>query len=319
MKKLVLIDGHHFMFRAFYAFYQMLDEKDPKNAIFGFASMLMTVLQKQKPDYLAFSFDKGRSFRHDEKEDYKGTRSECPEALKVQMPKIYEMVRIMGIPQYYVEGFEADDVLGSLAKQVSQKYEDTEVVIVSGDKDFLQLVDEKISIAVPQKGGVIRMFQSSDVEEFLGVLPKQVPDFKGIAGDSADNIKGVPGIGPKTAVELLKTFGSLENMYENLSEIKGGTRKKLEDHKETAFHSKYLATIVTTVPVDFHIDHIQFSGLHTDIVSFFKEMRFPSLEQRAQYFLDNSAFKEIFNSVDDIFGEKSEQKKAPKTEQLSLF
>ena len=321
MKKLVLIDGHHFMFRAFYAFYQMLDEDNPKNAIFGFASMLMTVLQKQKPDYLAFAFDKGKSFRHDEKEDYKGTRSACPEALKVQMPKIYDMVRLMGINQYYTEGYEADDVLGSIAHTVTQEHEDIEVTIVSGDKDLLQLVNEKISIAAPQKGGVLKIYDAAMVEADLGVHPHQVPDYKGIAGDSADNIKGVPGVGPKTAVNLLKEYENLEGIYANLENLKGAVKKKMEENKEEAFHSKYIATIVKTAPVDFHIEHLNFKGLSNDIVAFFHEYRFPSLQQRVQFFLEAGADAELNDMLDDVFGSDpaAQKKEPPKNEQLSLF
>ena len=314
MKKLVIIDGHNLIFRAFYGVAPLTDKQgNPTNAIYGFASMLFGILSVEKPDFLAMTFDAGKSFRHDKYPEYKGTRQKCPDDLRSQMSKIYDMVDIMKVPSFSLEGYEADDVIGTLAHQVVETKEDVLVHIVSGDKDLFQLVKERVVIAVPQRrGGAPLYYQHDEVLEKMGVTPDQVPDFKGLAGDSSDNIKGVEGIGPKGAVMLLTEFQNLEGVYENLSEIKGSAQKKLETHKESAFLSRELGTIITDVPVDYRLEDICYSGISDEILHFFQELNFQTLINRAQRFLKNQASGSSIKNNSDIL-------ESQKAEQMSLF
>ncbi|MBT4936316.1 hypothetical protein HON22_00190 [Candidatus Peregrinibacteria bacterium] len=314
MKKLVIIDGHNLIFRAFYGVAPLADKQgNPSNAIYGFASMLFGILALEKPDFLALTFDIGKSFRHETYPAYKGTRQKCPEELISQMPKIYNMVDIMKIPSFSVKGYEADDVIGTLAHKVVEKEDDILVHIISGDKDLFQLVKDRVVIAVPQRrGGAPIYYQHDEVVEKMGVTPDQVPDFKGLAGDSSDNIKGVEGIGPKGASKLLEEFQNLEGVYENLAHIKGSAQKKLETHKDSAFMSRELGTIVTDVPVNFSLDDLNYQGISEEILHFFQDLHFHTLIGRAQRFMKNAP------SVSDT-QEALQNKKPDPAEQMSLF
>jgi DNA polymerase-1 len=253
-RKLVLIDGHALLYRAFFAFPPTLvmDDGQLVNAAYGFTRILLSTMTELKPTHLAVSFDVGKTFRHEAFKEYKAHREKMPDELKSQEPIVQEILGDLNIPTYSMLGYEADDVIGTLSTQVV----DGHVVIVTGDRDMWQLVRPTISVFMPGTGQRLsRLMQRDEVKASLGVWPEQVSDYKGLAGDSSDNIPGVSGIGPKTAVGLLERFGTLEGVYEHLEEITGSVHDKLASDKQAAFDSKTLATIVTEVPITLDWDH----------------------------------------------------------------
>lgn len=254
MAKLVLIDGNAIMHRAYYAL-PPLTTKDgePINAVYGLVSMLLKIIADLKPTHLAVCFDrKEPTFRHIEFEDYQAHRPEMDKDLSSQFAKAKEVVSTFGIPIYERAGYEADDVIGTLANQAQKSME--EVVIVTGDKDILQLINGKIRVYLPIRGlSEGQLMDKKRVLEKLGVKPEQIPDYKALIGDPSDNYSGVKGIGPKTAERLLKKYGTLENIYKHLDEIDRRIAEKLEKDKKNAFLSQRLAQIVTDVDVNFDI------------------------------------------------------------------
>lgn len=259
-KTLYLVDGHAIAYRAYFAITAGQDtsrwvtpEGEPTAGTYGFASILLRLLENNHPDYLAVAFDIGKTFRNDLFPAYKGTRAKMPDDLRPQIDRMKELVDTLGVPRLEVEGYEADDVLGSTAKQMAAK--GCNVKIITGDRDLLQLVDDRIIVSLP--GG--KMSDSKDytpqiVKEFLGVMPEQVVDYKALVGDPSDNYPGVPGIGPKTAVTLLDTYGTLENIYANIDKLKGAVKTKIENNRESAFLSQNLARIRTDLPEYFQIE-----------------------------------------------------------------
>ncbi len=267
-RRLVLIDGHALLYRAFFSFPPSLTLPDGQmvNAAFGFTRMLLSTMAELKPTYLAVSFDVGKTFRHEEFADYKAHREKMPDELKSQEPIVQEILHDLNVPVYSMLNFEADDVIGTVAKQAAQEEEEVKVLIVTGDKDIWQLVEDKIHVYVP--GGGRRASVEVDeaaVIERLGVTPEQVPDYKGLAGDGSDNIPGVKGVGPKTAVKLLEKYGTVEQMYEQIEAdkerpVSAKILEKLLTDKQMALMSKELATIKTDVPVDFNIEACRLSS-----------------------------------------------------------
>ncbi|MCX8052166.1 MAG: DNA polymerase I [Armatimonadetes bacterium] len=248
-KKLIAIDGNSLLYRAFFAVrYLSTSEGQPTNAIFGLTSMLLKVLE-EKPDYIAVAFDTPRpTFRHEEFPDYKAQRKAIPEALLQQTEIARELVRAFNIPVVEVPGYEADDIIGAIAREAEKQ--GVETLIVTGDLDTLQLVNEHTKVMTTQKGvSDTIVYDAYAVKDRFGLAPKQMTDYKGLKGDPSDNIPGVPGIGEKTAIELLKQYGTLENLLEHISELpEGRVKKALEEHRELARLSKRLATIVTDLP-----------------------------------------------------------------------
>ncbi|MBI4549618.1 MAG: DNA polymerase I [Candidatus Omnitrophica bacterium] len=253
MSKIFLIDGNSFCYRAFYAIRQLSNSRgEPTNAIYGFVTMLRKMIKDEKPEGLAVSFDlAGPTFRHAIDSDYKAHRKPMPDDLVTQIPHIKEFVRAMRIPIYEKEGFEADDVLGTLARKLARAGH--EVYIVTGDKDMLQLVNDRVKVYNPSKEGLI--FDEGEVrKKFDGLGPDKVVDVMALAGDASDNIPGVPKIGPKTAVALIKQFGSLDNLYRGLAQVKSESQKQLLTENESmARRSHELAEIDCDVPVDFDL------------------------------------------------------------------
>jgi len=254
MKKLILIDGNAIIHRAFHALPPFkTTDGELVNAVYGFASILLTILNKEQPDYIAVAFDmKGPTFRHVEYKEYKATRVKAPDELYAQIPRIREVVRAFKIPIYEKEGYEADDVLGTLARQAEFNLKESGELytyIVTGDMDTMQLVSDKVRVlANTQKFSEPIVYDIAKVMGRFGLQPSQIADMKGLQGDNSDNLKGVPGIGPKTARTLLQKYGTIENIYKNLHEISGSVHDKLAAHENDAFQSKRLATIVTNVP-----------------------------------------------------------------------
>ena len=261
-KKLLLFDGHSIANRAFYGV-PLLTTKNGQytNAIFGFLNIMLSIVEKEKPDYLGVTFDLAApTFRHQFSEVYKGNRKGMPEELRAQMPLLKEVLKAMHIHILSKEGFEADDVLGTLAKAGEKS--GMQVTVVSGDRDLFQITSEQIQIKIPRTkktGTEIESFYAKDVEEAYGVTPTEFIDVKGLMGDASDNIKGVPGIGEKTAIKLIKEYGSIENLLEHVEEIK---QKKLKENLMTyaqdARDSKILATIVCNVPLEYEWQDFEF-------------------------------------------------------------
>jgi DNA polymerase-1 len=243
MKKLILVDVSAMYFRAFYAIRQLSNSKGmPTNALYGFISMTAKLLEKFQPEYLAFCFDrKDPSFRKELYDGYKANRSEMPEELKPQVPYIEKIAQAMGAPCFSIQGYEADDIIGMFAKFGVEQ--GLQVVIVSGDKDFAQLINEHVHMYEPMKD---TYYDPKEVKEKWGVEPDKFRDYLAITGDSSDNIPGVKGIGPKGAIKLMDEYGSLEGIYQNLDKIANkNLQTKLIEHKAEAFLSQKLVTIVT--------------------------------------------------------------------------
>jgi len=299
VKKLILIDGNAIVHRAFHAMPPLhTPEGTLVNAVYGFASMLLNLLNNEHPDYIAASFDlKGKTFRHDEYKEYKATRQAAPDGLYEQFPIIKNLVTTFKIPIYEIEGFEADDVLGTLAKQAENEAE-VFTYIVTGDMDTLQLITDKTFVMTPHKGfkeSVI--YDAQKVQEKYGLSPSQIIDMKGLQGDNSDNIKGVKGIGPKTAQTLLQKYQTLEKVYENLDEITGSTKDKLANDKDSAFLSKRLATIVTDVPMTLNLeDCIAHQYEQEEILNLFHQLGFQSLVGKLNRFNNHSQEKKIQDS-----------------------
>lgn len=256
-----MIDGHAIVFRAYYAFPPSLTtpEGEQINAVYGFASILLTVLRELKPTHAAVAFDLDKpTFRHIDYADYKAQRPEVDQELKDQLNRVREVVRILNIPIFEVEGFEADDVIGTLGTQaVRSKQGGVGVIIVTGDQDAMQLVNGQVKVYVPQRGKKpAKIYGEKEVIERYGLHPDQIVDYKALVGDVSDNIPGVKGVGPKTAVQLLKEFGTVERLYRNdklalesLASLSKSVVEKLADGYENAIRSKKLAEIVLDVPI----------------------------------------------------------------------
>lgn len=284
-EKVVLIDGNSIAYRAFFALPLLNNDKGVyTNAVYGFTTMLLKILEEDQPDHLLVAFDAGKTtFRHETYKEYKGGRQKTPSELSEQFPVLQELLDAFGVHYYKLENYEADDIIGTLATQAGDKGLD--VKVISGDKDMLQLVNEQVTVSLTKKGITnVDTYTPSFLLEKMEVRPDQIIDLKALMGDSSDNIPGVPGVGEKTAVKLLKQFETLENLYDHLDEVSGKKLKeKLETNKDNALMSQQLVTIERDAPIDVRIDDIGYEGYQTQKVStFFKELGFQSLLSRIQ-------------------------------------
>lgn len=283
-RTLALIDGNSLLYRAFFALPTSLTTSDGRvtNAVYGFTSMLLRLLREEKPDAVAVAFDlPGKTFRHTAYEDYKAHRPQTPDELISQMPLARRVLDALDIPVLDVEGFEADDVLGTLARRAAAAGDD--VIVVTGDRDAFQLVDEHVKVMTTRKGiSDIVVYDRQGVLDRYGVAPEQVADFIGLKGDSSDNIPGVPGVGEKTAADLLARFGSMNDLYERLDEVESvKLREKLMAAKDDALLSRHLATIDTDAPVDAEPDSFAVGGWDLERVEeVFRDLQFNSLLER---------------------------------------
>lgn len=286
-KKLLLIDGHSVIFRAFYALHAQLGTMRNSNglhtnALYGFHNMLENIMAKEEPTHALVAFDAGTTtFRHEYFDDYKGGRDSMPGELAEQMPYLKEMLAGFGLKYYELPDYEADDIIGTLAQQAVA--EDFEVVVITGDKDLTQLVTDNIRVDITLKGVTnVQEYTPENVEELMGVRADQVVDYKGLAGDSSDNIPGVTGVGDKTAVTLLKQYGTIENLYEHIDEMNKSKRKEnLIKEKDTALLSKKLAQIITDAPIEITVADLPYPGKNIEkLISFYKEMDFNSHLQK---------------------------------------
>jgi DNA polymerase-1 len=280
---LYLLDGHALAYRSFYALTRgdssafTTTQGEPTAGVFGFTSILLRLMEQDRPEYLAVTFDTGKTFRDDLFPEYKATRAKMPDELRSQIDRIRQLVDAFNIPRLEVEGYEADDVLGSVAtRMAAQGYG---VKIVTGDRDLLQLVTDRILVNLPGKTlADAKDYFPKDVLEYLGVRPDQVVDYKALVGDKSDNIPGVMGIGEKTAVSLLRTYDTLDNIYAHLDEIAEATRKKLIAGQQAAYLSRKLATIVTDLDISLDMDMARTS--HFDpgkVEAIFRQLEFRSL------------------------------------------
>ncbi|GAE34104.1 DNA polymerase I [Halalkalibacter akibai] len=280
MKKLVLIDGNSIAYRAFFALPLLNNEKGVyTNAVYGFTTMLLKIIEEEKPTHMLVAFDAGKTtFRHKTFDEYKGGRQKTPPELSEQFPLVRELLDAFNISRFELENYEADDIIGTLAKKAANK--DFDVKVFSGDKDLLQLVSDKVTVVLTKKGITnVEAYDEALIEEKYGITPNQIIDMKGLMGDSSDNIPGVPGVGEKTALKLLKEFGSVEKVLESIDQISGKKMKeKLEENREQALMSKELATIFLEVPFDTEIDDLSFGDYdQKKVVDFMKELEFTSL------------------------------------------
>lgn len=286
MEKVVLVDGNNLMFRSYYATAytgSLMKNKDgfSTNALFGFVNMMNKIIAEENPKYIAVAFDVGKTFRHDSYSEYKGGRIETPEDLKMQFPKAKEILNAMGIKYLECSGYEADDIIGTLAKMVDLS-NDYNAMIVSSDKDLLQLISDKVFVKLLKQKNYIRMNKEVFMDTY-GIEPIRMIDLKALMGDSSDNIPGVKGIGEKTALKLLQEYTSIENIYVNIDNIKGATKVKLETGKEDAFMSKSLATIYNSVPLDIKITDLIYTNNHSSkLMDIYKELDFYSFIKKEQ-------------------------------------
>ena len=261
--KLVLIDGNSLLHRAYHALPALSTSAgQPTNAIYGLALMLLGLLEEQQPDAALVAFDApGPTFRHEQYEDYKATRPPMDEELASQFDLTYELIEALGMEHTQKEGYEADDIIGTIAKQAAQ--EGWEVLVVTGDRDLVALVNQRVKVLATVKGmRETKLYDQAAVEAEFGVAPGQLADLKGLAGDSSDNIPGVPGIGPKTAQSLLEQFGSLEAVLAQLEEVSGEKlRANLAEHADQARLSKQLATLATDMPLEVSPETLEWPGL----------------------------------------------------------
>ena len=266
-EKILLIDGHSILNRAFYGLPDLTNSEGlHTGAVYGFLNILFKVLGEEKPEYLAVAFDRSEpTFRHAKYPEYKGTRKPMPQELKEQIPLLKEMLEKMGIATVSLAGFEADDILGTLAKKGEEKGLD--VIILSGDRDLLQLATKKTMIRLPRtaKGQtVIEDYKEDQVQERYLVSPAQIIELKALMGDPADNIPGIPGVGEKTAIRLLVEYGSIENAFSHVEEIsQKRARESLRENYQMAQLSKELATICTNSPIEFEQEKFQLGNIFT--------------------------------------------------------
>lgn len=264
-EKILLIDGHSILNRAFYGLPDLTNsEGKHTGAVYGFLNILLRTIEEEKPQYLTVAFDlKAPTFRHKMFEAYKGTRKPMPEELREQVPLIKEMLTAMGVNVVTKEGYEADDILGTLARKSEAAGMDA--TILSGDRDLLQLATDKVMIRLPKtvRGKTtIEDYHAQQVIEKYQVTPPQIIELKALMGDSADNIPGIPGVGEKTATKIIVEYGSIENAHEHLEELKPNrARESMREHYDMAQMSKALATICTDSPIEFSYEKAKLGNL----------------------------------------------------------
>ncbi|MDD4547942.1 MAG: DNA polymerase I [Bacilli bacterium] len=280
MDKIILVDGNNLLFRSYYATayngnFMKNSKNFPTNALFGFSNMINKIILEEKPQYIIVAFDKGKTFRHDKYPAYKDGRISMPDELRVQFPKAKELLDAMGIKSYEIDNYEADDIIGTFANYCD-KDTDYTGLIISSDKDLLQLISNDVEIKLLKTRDYIRYNNISFKEEY-GIDPINVIDLKALMGDPSDNIPGVKGIGEKTALKLLNDYKTLDNLYEHIDEIKGKLKEKLIEGKEDAYMSYDLATICCNVPLEINLEDIKYKGVKSkELNELYEELEFYS-------------------------------------------
>jgi DNA polymerase-1 len=282
MGKCILIDGNSIANRAFYALPLLSNTNGVHtNAVYGFTTMLLKLLEEEQPTHVLVAFDAGKIvFRHSEYKEYKGGRAKTPPELSEQFPLLKDLISAFSIPLFELSGYEADDIIGTLTRQADEQ--GLETIVVTGDKDMLQLASSQVRVALTRKGiSEIEMYGPDEIQAKYGLTPKQIIDLKGLMGDASDNIPGIPGVGEKTALKLLHEYGSVEQVLEKVEELKGKMKEKVSENAEQARMSKELATIMRDVPMELKIDNLKFEGYDPDrLAPKFKQLEFKSLLDR---------------------------------------
>jgi DNA polymerase I len=315
-KKLVLIDGNSIAYRAFFALPLLNNEKGiHTNAVYGFTMMLMKILEDEKPTHILVAFDAGKTtFRHKTFSEYKGGRQKTPPELSEQFPFIRELLTAYGIPQYELENYEADDIIGTLSLLAEKDGFETKVI--SGDKDLTQLSSDKTTVNITRKGITdIEEYTPAHIQEKYGLSAEQIIDMKGLMGDASDNIPGVPGVGEKTAIKLLKEYGTLENLLQSIEKVSGKKlQEKLAEFKDQAVMSKELATITREAPVEVKLNELEYEGSEKDkVMKIFKELGFNSLLDKLRgdveagntVELEDIEFEQADNITPEMFAKES--------------
>lgn len=278
-KRLIIIDGNSIINRAFYALPDMSNSEGLKtNAIFGFVRMMFKIIEDYQPTHMSVAFDKkAPTFRHKQYADYKAGRKKMPDELAQQLQPLKDLLDKFNINRLELEGYEADDLIGTVARLGEEN--DFKVYIVTGDKDAIQLASNKTTTLITKKGvGEVEEYDYDSVLERYEMTPTQFIDLKGLMGDKSDNIPGVPGVGEKTGIKLLKQYSTIENLIEHTDELKGSIKKKIEENKDLALMSKELATIITNVPIEVKLEDLEYGNYNKDdVVEKFKEFGFTSL------------------------------------------
>lgn len=278
-KRLIIIDGNSIINRAFYALPDMSNSEGLKtNAIFGFVRMMFKIIEDYQPTHMSVAFDKkAPTFRHKQYADYKAGRKKMPDELAQQLQPLKDLLDKFNINRLELEGYEADDLIGTVARLGEEN--DFKVYIVTGDKDAIQLASHKTTTLITKKGvGEVEEYNYDSVLERYEMTPTQFIDLKGLMGDKSDNIPGVPGVGEKTGIKLLKQYSTIENLIEHTDELKGSIKKKIEENKDLALMSKELATIITNVPIEVKLEDLEYGDYNKDdVVEKFKEFGFASL------------------------------------------
>ena len=278
-KRLIIIDGNSIINRAFYALPDMSNSEGLKtNAIFGFVRMMFKIIEDYQPTHMSVAFDKkAPTFRHKQYADYKAGRKKMPDELAQQLQPLKDLLDKFNINRLELEGYEADDLIGTVARLGEEN--DFKVYIVTGDKDAIQLASHKTTTLITKKGvGEVEEYDYDSVLDRYEMTPTQFIDLKGLMGDKSDNIPGVPGVGEKTGIKLLKQYSTIENLIEHTDELKGSIKKKIEENKDLALMSKELATIITNVPIEVKLEDLEYGDYNKDdVVEKFKEFGFASL------------------------------------------
>ncbi|GGD52736.1 DNA polymerase I [Paenibacillus nasutitermitis] len=284
MDKWILIDGNSIVFRAFYAMPPLTNSAGMHtNAVYGFTTMLLKLLEEEKPTHMLVAFDAGKvTFRHEGYEDYKGGRAKTPPELSEQFPVLKDLIRSFGIAQFELPGYEADDIIGTLTRMADERK--VETLIVSGDKDMLQLASDHVTIALTRKGvSEVERYNPQEIMDKYGLTPLQIIDLKGLMGDASDNIPGIPGVGEKTALKMLHEYGSVEEVLAHSGELKGKMKEKVAAHEEDARMSKKLATIFREVPLDDEEGVKAYNGYDpAELAEAFHKLEFRSLMERLE-------------------------------------
>ena len=296
-----MVDGNNLLFRSYYATaysgnFMKNSKGFPTNALFGFANMMNKIINEENPTNIIVAFDKGKTFRHDKYDFYKGGRDEIPNELKEQFPKAKELLELMGIKYYEIDNYEADDIIGTFAQVCDKK--NYKGLIISSDKDLLQLISANVEIKLLKSKDYIRYNLDSFRKDY-GIEPINIIDLKALMGDSSDNIPGVKGIGEKTALKLLHDFKDLKGVYDNLDKIKGGTLKKLEIDKDNAFMSYEIATIYRKVPMDITIDDTSYAGPKDGLDDLYRDLEFYSFLKKIPKKEQSINYIDV-KSIDDI-------------------
>lgn len=310
MKNLILVDGNNLLFRSYYATayngnFMKNSKGFPTNGLFGFTNMINKILEEEKPTHIIVAFDKGKTFRHEKYKDYKAGRIEMPDELKLQFPVAKELLTKMGITYYEIENYEADDIIGTLAKFCEEDPEYTGTII-SSDKDLLQLITKTVNIKLLKSKDYIRYTEESFKSDW-GIDPINIIDLKALMGDSSDNIKGVKGIGEKGALKLLHEYKTLDGIYENIDNIKGATKEKLIDGKDDAYESYELATIYKEVPMEINIEDLEYKTPNIEELNkMYEELEFYSFLKKTKQVIQEEVNVKIIKNINEInINEKS--------------